>query len=65
MSCPDMHLRRMGIQLASQLPDSLEDALLVLEYAKQVIEHVHGGGDGGGRASNVLTLVPKPPPNVA
>ena len=47
MSRPDMGLRRMGIQLASQLPDSLEDALLVLEYAKQVIEHVHGGGDGG------------------
>ena len=29
MSRPDMGLRRMGIQLASQLPDSLEDALLV------------------------------------
>jgi hypothetical protein len=43
MSRPDMGLRRMGIQLASQLPDSLEDALLVLEYAKQVIKHVHGG----------------------
>jgi hypothetical protein len=46
--------RRHAFQIASQLPDSLEDALAVLAYAQEIIERVHEGDDGG-RAANVLT----------
>lgn len=53
--------RRHALQIACQLPDGLADALAVLDYAREIIERVHGGDDGGGdRASNVLMLVPKP-----
>lgn len=35
---PDAWHRRHAIQVAASLPDGIEDALLVLELAKQLVE---------------------------
>jgi hypothetical protein len=33
--------KRHALQIASQLPDDLEDALLILRYAREIIERLH------------------------
>jgi hypothetical protein len=57
--------RRIALEVATMLPDSLADALAVLDYARELIEGVHSADDSTARPSNVLSLVPKPPPDAA
>jgi hypothetical protein len=33
--------KRIALQIASQLPDDPKDALLVLRYAREIIERLH------------------------
>jgi hypothetical protein len=40
-----IHLRFQGVVIASQLPDNPAEALLVLDYARQmVVESLHSSG---------------------
>jgi hypothetical protein len=53
--------RRHAIMIASQLPDKPEDALLVLQAAKELVEmFLMGAAEGDGpRAANVLVFEAK------
>jgi hypothetical protein len=42
MSHDDDGLRRIALSIASQLPDRREEALSVLNYARDLIEFLHG-----------------------
>jgi hypothetical protein len=46
--------RRHAIQVAASLPDGIEDALLVLELAKQLVESFLGAGQ---KSAPVVALI--------
>jgi hypothetical protein len=61
MSRPDMGLRRFALQLCGQLPDDYADGIEVLKHMREIWGHLYLGGE---HTSNVLSLVPQPPPGL-
>ena len=45
-----IHLRFQAVVIASQLPDNTAEALLVLDYARQMVEFLH---DSSGVSDNL------------
>lgn len=39
---PDAHLKRMACQIAAQLPDDADEAVLVLDYVKEIVANLGG-----------------------
>ena len=40
------HLRRMAVQIASQLPDNTAEAMIVIDHLRELVLFMEGGGDG-------------------
>jgi hypothetical protein len=65
MTYSDLWQRRHALQLCGQLPDDYADGIAVLKHMREIWDHLHLGDDGVACVpNNVLTLVPKPPPDV-
>ena len=47
-----LRLKRHAVQIATQLPENREDALRVLEFAREIVEW-----EDGGAVASVLKLI--------
>jgi hypothetical protein len=57
------HLRRLALQLAAQLPDTLDDSLYVLDCARELMQHL--AQESPRRSAVVIRLSSDRPERVA
>jgi hypothetical protein len=55
-------MKRLACQIAAQLPESQDEALLVLSYAREIILNLGGGGWERQDAAELIQLCEPPEP---
>lgn len=57
--CDTEHLKRLALQIASQLPESSSEALYVLELTRDLMEHLQGA-EGPEQTANLHAVLGHP-----